>query len=325
MSDPSRLAGLVATVQIEAEGLRVLGNAMKGALGGQMLAAVDLIVGRPAGRVIVTGMGKSGHIARKIASTMASTGTPALYVHPTEASHGDLGMICSDDIVLALSWSGEAPELADIVAYSRRFGVPLIALTSRADSTLGAAADIAIALPTMPESCPNGLAPTTSTVMQLVAGDALAIALLERRQFSASQYRDFHPGGRLGARLKRARDVMHGGEHLPLVPVSALLSEAIVEMTSKRFGVTGVVDEDGRLVGVVTDGDVRRALARPEALREAVTTVTSKRPFTAPPTILVSELLAMMNSSRITSIFIIEGDRPTGIVHVHDLLSAGVI
>ncbi len=320
-----RIGALVATVLTEAEGLAALAAALPGPLGAKMLAAVDLIFDRVQGRLIVTGMGKSGHIARKIASTLASTGTPAMFVHPAEASHGDLGMIRGEDAVLALSWSGEAPELADIIAYARRFGVPLIAITSRPDSTLGAASDICLDLPRMPEACPNGLAPTTSTAMQLVAGDVLAVALLEKRNFSSSQFRDFHPGGRLGARLKRALDVMHGGTQLPLVRDTALLREAIVEMTGKRFGVTGVLDAQGMLVGVVTDGDVRRSLQREDALAAPVAALMTRSPRTAPPSMLASELLGLMNTARITSIFVVEAGLPTGIVHVHDLLAAGIV
>jgi arabinose-5-phosphate isomerase len=294
-----------------------------------VLEAVALILGREGGRLIVTGMGKSGHVGRKIAATLASTGTPSHFVHPAEASHGDLGMVRPEDVVLALSWSGEAPELADIIAYARRFGVPLLAITSRPESALGQAADIPLLLPRMPEACPNGLAPTTSTTMQLAMGDALAMCLLEARGFSPEDFRHFHPGGKLGARLKRARDLMHGPEELPLVPEGATLAQAIVEMTSRRFGVTGVVDGEGRLTGVLTDGDLRRAFGR--GFRDGpVVEAMTRAPRTASPEALAAELLALMNERRITSLFVVASDgdmggRPVGILHLHDLLRAGVM
>jgi arabinose-5-phosphate isomerase len=320
--DP-RQATLSGTVALEAEGLRALAAALEGPLGARALAAVELVLAR-GGRVVVTGMGKSGHVARKIAATLASTGTPALYVHPAEASHGDLGMIRPEDVVIALSWSGETPELADIIAYTRRFGVKLVAITSRADSALGSAADICLDLPRMAEACPNGLAPTTSTTMQLALGDALAMCLLEARGFSPADFRDFHPGGKLGARLRRARDLMHGPEELPLVAETAPLSVAIVEMTSKRFGITGVVDEGDRLVGVLTDGDLRRAFQSGFVDRPVAQAMT-RTPRTAAPEALAPELLGVMNGLRITSLFVVQDGRPVGIVHMHDLLRTGVM
>jgi arabinose-5-phosphate isomerase len=324
VSEAARRATLLRTVALEAEGLGALRAALEGALGDQVLRAVALIEAS-AGRVIVTGMGKSGHVARKIAATLASTGTPAHFVHPAEASHGDLGMIAREDVVLALSWSGEAPELSDIIAYAHRFGVRLIAITSRAGSALGAAADPCLTLPRMPEACPNGLAPTTSTAMQLALGDALAMCLLEARGFSPADFRAFHPGGRLGARLKRARDLMHGQAELPLVGAGATLQQAIVEMTSRRFGVTGVVDEAGGLIGVLTDGDLRRAFQRGMAISAPVTQAMTATPRTAAPDALAADLLALMNETRITSLFVVEAGRPVGILHVHDLLRAGVL
>ncbi|MGG5810742.1 KpsF/GutQ family sugar-phosphate isomerase [Falsiroseomonas sp. CW058] len=324
MTEAQRRAILLRTVALEADGLAALRTALEGELGARVLAAVDVILSR-SGRVVVTGMGKSGHIARKLAATMASTGTAALFVHPAEASHGDLGMITREDAVLALSWSGEAPELADIIAYARRFDVPLVALTSRADSALGSAADICLALPRMPEACPNGLAPTTSTTMQLALGDALAMCLLEARGFSPQDFRDFHPGGKLGARLKRARDLMHGAEELPLVPRDATLQQAVVEMTSRRFGVTGVVDAAGGLAGVLTDGDLRRAFQKGLALSAPVAEAMTRNPRTATPEALAADLLGIMNEARITSLFVVAGERPVGILHLHDLLRAGVV
>jgi arabinose-5-phosphate isomerase len=257
---------------------------------------------------------------------MASTGTPTLFVHPAEASHGDLGMITRQDVVLALSWSGEAPELADVIAYTRRFDVPLIAITSRPESALGSAADISLVLPRMPEACPNGLAPTTSTTMQLAMGDALAISLLQQRGFSPADFRSFHPGGRLGAQLKRARDLMHDGDEIPSVTQAATLGEAIMEMTSRRFGITGVVNSDGCLIGVLTDGDLRRALQGGHNLDIIVTEVMTKAPRTTSPQTLAADLLGMMNEHSITSVFVIEDDqRPIGVLHLHDLLRAGVV
>jgi arabinose-5-phosphate isomerase len=323
--EAQRRETLLRTVALEAEGLQALHAALAGDLGAEVLRAVDVVLGI-AGRVIVTGMGKSGHVARKIAATMASTGTLSHFVHPAEASHGDLGMIGREDAVLALSWSGEAPELADIIAYTRRFGVKLISITSRADSALGSAADIRLVLPRMPEACPNGLAPTTSTAMQLAIGDALAMCLLEARGFSPADFRAVHPGGKLGARLKRARDLMHGAEELPLVALGTSLREAIVEMTSRRFGVTGIVDEAGRLAGVLTDGDLRRAFQRGVALDGPVAEAMTKTPRTATPEALAADLLAVMNEKRITSLFVLsEGGTPVGILHLHDLLRAGVV
>ncbi len=325
MSEDLRREALLRTLVLEADGLRELHRALEGSLGSKALEAVSLILAS-SGRVIVTGMGKSGHVGRKIAATMASTGTPTLFVHPAEASHGDLGMITRDDIVLALSWSGEAPELADMIAYTRRFDVPLIAITSRPGSALGSAADLLLALPPMPEACPNGLAPTTSTTMQLAMGDALAMCLLQARGFSPADFRSFHPGGKLGAQLKRARDLMHGGDEIPQVGLAATLGDAIVEMTSRRFGITGVVDEEGRLVGVVTDGDLRRALQGGMRLDLKVSEVMTRAPRTASAQTLAADLLGEMNEQRITSVFVIEGDRkPVGILHLHDLLRAGVM
>jgi arabinose-5-phosphate isomerase len=325
MTDDLRRDAMVRTLTLEVEGLQELRRALEGPLGGKAIEAVSLVLARP-GRLIVTGMGKSGHVGRKIASTLASTGTPAMFVHPAEASHGDLGMITRQDAVLALSWSGEAPELADVIAYARRFDVPLIAITSRPESALGSAADILLTLPRMPEACPNGLAPTTSTTMQLAMGDALAICLLQARGFSPADFRSFHPGGKLGAQLKRARDLMHGGDEIPKVTLAATLGEAIVEMTSRRFGITAVVDAEGRLAGVLTDGDLRRAFQRGLDLSLAVTKVMSRTPRTTLPQALAADLLGMMNEHSITSVFVVEEDRrPVGVLHLHDLLRAGVV
>lgn len=319
-----RRAALLRTVDLEMDGLRALREALEGELGDRVLQAVASIL-KQRGRLIVTGMGKSGHVGRKIAATLSSTGTPAHFVHPAEASHGDLGMIGRDDIVLALSWSGEAPELADIIAFTRRFGVLLIAITSRAGSTLGAAADIGLILPRMVEACPNGLAPTTSTTMQMAAGDAMAMALLQARGFSPEDFRAFHPGGKLGARLKRARDLMLDAGDLPLVSPNATLSEAIVTMTSKRYGLAGIVDAEGQLLGALTDGDLRRAFASGMGLEEPVGGAMTRTPYTAKPDALAADLLALMNSQRITSLFVLEENRPIGVLHMHDLLRVGLV
>ena len=319
---PPALDDARRTLRLEAEGLGALCEALDGPLGERFEEAVSAI-GQAGGRVIVTGMGKSGHVGRKIAATLASTGTPAYFVHPAEASHGDLGMIGDSDVVLALSWSGEAPELADTIAYARRWGITLIAITARATSALGSAADIPLVLPVMPEACPNGLAPTTSTTMQMAMGDALAVALLSRRGFSAQDFRRFHPGGKLGSQLRKVREVMHVGEAVPTIPESATLSQAIMEMTGKRFGTTAVVDEQGHLVGVVTDGDLRRAFQsgfEDGPVREAM----SRQPRTIGPDALAEQALSLMNERRITSLFVLEDGRPAGILHLHDLLRIGV-
>jgi len=328
-STPSTRAALDAargTVELETQGLAALRDALDGDLGLAFERAVDAIrtVQEKNGRLIVTGMGKSGHIGRKIAATLASTGTPAYFVHPGEASHGDLGMIRDEDAVLALSWSGEAPELSDICSYCIRFSIPLVAITSGEDSALGRAATLPLVLPRQPEACPNGLAPTTSTTMQLAMGDALAVALLSMKGFSAQDFRRFHPGGKLGSKLRKARDLMHAAPGIPLVRDDARLSDAIMEMTSKRFGVTGVVDEAGHLVGVITDGDLRRTFAGRFEDR-AVAEVMTRKPRTMPPDTIATELVAAINDAGITTLFIVEDRRPVGIVHVHDLLRAGVI
>ena len=315
-------ASLSRTIELEQRGLATLSGALKSGLADAFGRAAD-VIRDAAGTVIVTGMGKSGHVGRKIAATLASTGTPSHFVHPAEASHGDLGMIRETDVVLALSWSGDAPELADIVTYTRRYKLPLIAITSRAESALGAAADVCLTLPVSQEACPNGLAPTTSTTMQMVAGDALAILLLEQRGFSARDFQQFHPGGKLGARLKQVGALMHTGDALPITRSDATLSDAIVEMTSKRFGIAGVVDEAGDLIGALTDGDLRRAF-RAGFVDQPVRDAMGRRPYTLAADALAVQALALMNEARITCVFVVEGTRPVGLVHIHDLLRAGI-
>jgi arabinose-5-phosphate isomerase len=305
----------------EAEGLR----ALAANLDGVFARAVDLLA-EASGRVVVSGMGKSGHIARKIAATLASTGTPALFVHPAEASHGDLGMVVRGDAVLLLSNSGETPELADLVQHARRFGLPLVAITRCAESTLARAADVVLRLPDAPEACPLGLAPTTSTTMQLALGDALAVALLRRRGFGPADFGRFHPGGRLGAQLKRVRELMHGTAALPLATPDTPMPAALLAMTEKRFGCLGIVRPDGRLVGIVTDGDLRRAMA-PNLLTRRVGEIMTPSPRTIGPEALAAEALRLMNDPArpITALFVVdEAQVPLGILHVHDLLRAGV-
>jgi arabinose-5-phosphate isomerase len=284
--------------------------------------AVEVLV-NIAGRVVVTGMGKSGHVARKIAATLASTGSPALFVHPAEASHGDLGMIAANDAVLALSNSGDTPELADIVAYTRRFRIPLVAISGRARSTLGEQADVVLQLPRTPEACPMNLAPTSSTTMMLALGDALALALLQRRGFSPSDFQALHPGGQLGKRLLRVSDIMHGQEQLPLIGPQASMQEAILEMTAKKHGVVGIVDPGGRLVGIITDGDLRRHMGG-DLLQLTAGDVMTAQPKTIRPQALAAEALGFMNASKITSLFVVVEDRPIGFLNMHDCLRAGV-
>lgn len=315
------VASALRTLSTERDGLAVLMRAIEDGLGAPFVAAVELIADAK-GRIIVSGMGKSGHVARKLASTLASTGTAAYYVHPGEASHGDLGMIRPDDVILALSWSGETAELSDLIAYAKRFRVPIVGVTSKADSTLGRQADVCLALPQAQEACPNGLAPTTSTTMQLALGDALAVALLERRGFTAQDFRVFHPGGKLGAQLKLVRDVMHVGERLPIVTVGATMQEAIAEISTKGFGSVIVVNADGTLAGIVTDGDLRRNL-RPELPSLPVTAIMTKKPRTIAPDELVAKALEMQETAKITSLVVVEGKRPVGLVHFLDLLRAG--
>jgi len=317
-------ASALRTIHTEREGLTALLAALDNGLAGPFAAAVDLIR-QGAGRVIVSGLGKSGHIGRKIAATFASTGTPAFFVHPAEASHGDLGMITKNDVVLALSWSGETAELRSIVEYSRRFGIALIAMTSAPESTLARECDIVLTLPRAAEACPHGLAPTTSTLMQLALGDALAIALLESRGFTAESFHAFHPGGRLGASLHFVRAIMHRGDAIPLAPLGTRMGEAIPRMTEKGFGCVGIVDGSGALVGIVTDGDLRRGLMK-DLLNRRVEEVMNAAPRTISPDTLVGEALAMMNTADrpFTVLFVVEDRRPVGIVHMHDFLRLGV-
>ncbi|MCX5496863.1 KpsF/GutQ family sugar-phosphate isomerase [Kaistia dalseonensis] len=316
------VASGIRTIESERAGLDALVAALAGPLAAPFATVIDL-VRRTSGRVVVTGVGKSGHVGVKIAATLASTGTPALFVHAAEASHGDLGMVARDDVILALSWSGETAELRAIVEFARRFRNPLIAMTSNAESSLGRQADHVLLLPKAEEACPHGLAPTTSAVMQLALGDALAIALLETRGFTAQDFRLFHPGGRLGASLHFVRDIMHRDEALPLVATATSMSEAIVAMTAKGFGCLGVLDRDGMLIGIITDGDLRRHLG-PDLLSRTVDEVMTRAPKTIVPDMLVGTAIDLLNTAKITAFFVVENRRPVGILHMHDLLRIGV-
>ncbi len=320
--DDALIACALRALEAETGGLAALSAAIESGLGRAFISAVAMIKAAR-GRVIVSGMGKSGHIGNKIAATLSSTGTPAFFVHPAEASHGDLGMITSDDVIVAMSWSGETAELKNLINYSRRFRIGLIAITADAASTLGQAADVALALPQAREACPHNLAPTTSSLMQLALGDALAIALLESRGFTALDFRELHPGGRLGAALTFVRDLMHTGPEMPLKPIGTLMSDAIVEMSAKGWGCAGITDTAGLLVGIITDGDLRRHM-RPDLLNARVEDVMSKGPTTVRPDQLASEALELLNSLKRTVLFVVEGERAIGLVHMHDLLRAGV-
>ena len=319
---PLAIASALRTLEAESSGLADLMTALRNGLGASFEAAVQALRGAE-GRVIVSGIGKSGHVGRKIAATFASTGTPAFFIHPSEAAHGDLGMITSKDVVLAISWSGETIELKNLVNYSRRFGVTMISITSRAASALGQASDIVIELPRASEACPHGLAPTTSTTMQLVIGDCLAVALLEARGFTATDFKVFHPGGSLGAQLKFVTDLMHKDDRLPLARVDEPMTGALVTMTQKALGCLGVVDGDGLLVGIITDGDLRRHMG-PDLLAATAGQIMTPAPKTIKPTALASSALDILNRSRITALFVVDAGRPIGLVHVHDLLRASV-
>ncbi|WP_213773116.1 KpsF/GutQ family sugar-phosphate isomerase [Bradyrhizobium sp. dw_78] len=318
----SAVASALRTLDAEGSGVAAIAAALQGPLGPAFTAAFNLIHGAK-GRVIVTGLGKSGHVARKIAATFASTGTPAFFVHSAEASHGDLGMITADDVIVALSWSGEQPEMKNLITYAKRFRIALIAMTAEAGSTLSKAADVALTLPRAREACPHNLAPTTSSLMLLALGDALAIALLEGRGFTSVDFSVLHPGGKLGALLKYARDLMHTGEAIPIKPLGTRMSDALVEMSSKGFGCVGIVDPHGHIVGIVTDGDLRRHM-RPDLMTVPVDDVMTQNPKTISRDLLASEALEILNSSKITALIVTDARKPVGIVHLHDLLRAGV-
>jgi arabinose-5-phosphate isomerase len=310
------------TLEVGSHGIAAIITALQGPLGSAFAATVELIR-QAKGRVIVTGLGKSGHVARKIAATLASTGTPAFFVHAAEAGHGDLGMITADDVIIALSWSGEQPEMTSLVNYSARFAIPMIAVTSNSESSLGSAARIVLELPKAREACPHNLAPTTSTLMQAAIGDALAIALLESRGFTALQFANFHPGGKLGAMLKRTSDLMESGEAVPLKPLGTRMADALVEMSAKGFGCVAIVDAQGVIAGIITDGDLRRQM-RPDLMTTLVDDIMTRNPKTIDRDSLASEAVELLNSAKITALIVTEADRPVGIVHLHGLLRAGV-
>lgn len=317
----SSIASALRTVKTEHTGLARLAEALDNGLAGPFADAVALVAGIR-GRVIVTGLGKSGHIGSKIAATLASTGTPAFFVHPVEANHGDLGMITPDDAILAMSWSGESPELRGIVGYSRRFGIPLIALTSGEASSLAREADIVLALPKAAEACPHGLAPTTSALLQLAMGDALAIALLEARGFTPDDFLGYHPGGKLGATLTHLSKIMRTGDDIPLVPLGTKMPEAVMILSNKKVGCVLIVDDAGRLAGIITDGDVARNLHR--NLKDvAVEEIMTRTPKTVSPDMSAGAAIAYLNENKIGALVVVEADRPIGVVHFHDLLRIG--
>ena len=310
-------------IDIEMHGLTLL----KDSIGDAFVQAVNLMFATK-GRVIISGMGKSGHVGQKIAATLASTGTPAFFVHPSEASHGDLGMLTKNDTLVTISNSGESREMGDIISFSRRFGIPMIAITGCATSTMAQAADIVLLIPNKkdaPEACPLGMAPTTSTTTTIAMGDALAVALLEMRGFTREQFHDRHPGGKLGNVLLKVSDVMAKGDAMPIVPPEMMMADALVVMTEKSLGCLGVVDKDGRLIGVITDGDLRRHMTADIIVRQAQDIMTA-HPKTIPPTMLGTEAVGLMNTAKITNVFVVDSDgKPLGLLHLHHLLQAGVV
>jgi arabinose-5-phosphate isomerase len=318
MPEPSHIAIARRVLQLEADALSQLSRS----LDESFVKAVEAILGAK-GRVICTGIGKSGHVARKIAATMASTGTQAYFVHATEASHGDLGMIGQADVVLALSKSGETRELADMLSYARRYSIPLIGMTAKADSSLGRAADILLLVPDAVEACAETNAPTTSTTLMIALGDALAVALLESRGFKADHFKVFHPGGKLGAMLLAAADVMHTSSELPVVAAGAPFIEAVKTMTAKGFGVLAVTAPDGTLAGLVTDGDLRRHLTSGKTAA-TIDDVMTLAPRTVERSSLAADVLRTMNERKITQMFVVDAGKPVGLIHMHDLLKAGL-
>jgi len=323
LTENSVLESAKRTIATERRGLEALERALNNGLSGPFTQAVETI-GDISGRVIVTGVGKSGHIGAKLAATFASTGTPAFFVHAAEANHGDLGMIAKDDLVLAISKGGESAELRSIISYTRRFSIPLVSITCGTESSLAKASDVALLLPNEEEACPNGLAPTTSTLMQLAIGDALAVALLEARGFTAGDFHVFHPGGKLGASLTHVGDIMHTGERVPLVPQGTSMPEAIQVLSRKHFGCVGVLDGNGRLCGIVTEGDMARNLTRNLA-ELVVDDIMTRTPKVVKPAVLATAALALLNKHHIGALIVVDDDnRPVGLIHFHDLLRIGV-
>ena len=319
MTNQTDIASAKRTIDREVEALRMMENQFDE----NRTKALDMIQ-ETKGRIIVTGMGKSGHIARKIAATLASTGTPSFFVHPAEASHGDLGMVTNDDKIIAISNGGESRELSDILLYAKRYGIPLIAITKNPESTLGKAGDIVLKLPDDGEACPLGLAPTSSTTATLVLGDVLAIALMERKGFTKTDYKQRHPGGKLGAILQKVSDLMHKGDDMPIVNEDTPMQEALLVMTSKMLGCVGIIDNSGKLVGIITDGDLRRWLTS-DVLNKKVSEVMTKNPKVVSPDILAAEALNIMNNTGrgITQLFAVQDGKPVGIIHIHDCLRIG--
>lgn len=318
MTQEEDLLSARRTIEKEIDALKVLENKISDSLS----AALDLMQNTK-GRVIVTGMGKSGHIGSKIAATLASTGTPSFFVHPGEASHGDLGMLTEEDVVIAISNSGETKELSDIILYCKRYGIPLIAITKNPQSALGKAGDIVLKLPDNGEACPLGLAPTSSTTATLVLGDILAIALLERKGFTKTDFRQRHPGGKLGAFLQKVADLMHKGDEIPLIPDTASMQEALLTMTSKMLGCVGIINSSGCLEGIITDGDLRRCMSA-DIFNKKASEIMTRNPKTVDGDLLVAEALKMMNENHITQLFVLKDQKPIGILHMHDCLRIGV-
>ena len=307
------------TIEKEIESLRV----MESELGDELTKALDLMQ-QAKGRVILTGMGKSGHIARKIAASLASTGTPSFFVHPAEASHGDLGMITNEDVVIAISNSGESKELVDILNYCKRFGIPIISITKNPESSLGKAGDFVLKLPNNGEACPLGLAPTSSTTATLVLGDVLTVAMIERNGFTKTQFNQRHPGGKLGSVLQKVSDLMHKGSDMPLLSQNANMHDVLLEMTSKRLGCVGFTNELGNLVGIFTDGDLRRCLSNNVLDKKGVDVMT-KNPKVISPDAMASEAVKIMHEKKITNLFAVENNKPVGVIHIHDCLDKGVV
>ena len=314
----SDLLNAYKTIDCEIEAIIELKNSLDGTL----TQALDLI-DNAKGRVIISGMGKSGHIGKKIAASLASCGTPSFFVHPAEASHGDLGMVTNDDVIIAISNSGESKELIDILNYSKRFGIKLIAITKNPESSLGKAGDVVLKLPSAKEACPLGLAPTSSTTATLVLGDVITTAMIERRGFSKAQFNQRHPGGKLGSILQKAKDLMHTNEEMPILRTNATINEIIVEMTSKRLGCVGFVDAEGKFKGMFTDGDLRRCLN--EDLKNATAeNIMTKNPITIDKELFATEVVKILNEKKITNIFVLENEKPIGAIHIHDLLKVGI-
>lgn len=324
MSKSQNIESALRTIEFERKGLEAVSNALSNGMGEAFETACNIMrdIG---GRVIVTGVGKSGHIGTKIAATLASTGTPAFFVHPAEANHGDLGMIARDDAIIALSWSGETAELKGVIAYSSRFSIPMIAITRNKNSALGREATVCLELPSVEEACPNGLAPTTSTTMQMAIGDALAVALLESRGFSADDFGIYHPGGSLGSKLTSVSEVMHVGDAVPLVAENTSMGKAVMALSDKRFGCVGVTDTSGKLVGILTDGDLARNLDKDlESL--SVNDLMTRDPKTIAGSALVTSAMATLNENNISALIVTDADKkPEGIIHLHDLLRIGVV